>query len=217
MIPSIDQQSLSYWLVLFPLLGLVICFVTSPETPYWRVSQGQMRQAYMTLKQRRASAAQASRDLYRMHSKHFKTRRIAQGLAVTALLLVSATAAEVAGIVIMLSMVSMVQDHLSALAQAALIAPFLCSFMLCMLLPTTNLVEKLGRRRLVLISMGIMAFTLFGTMLLPEFTFVPLIIAPITVVLPFAVLHMLSQLYTAKVSCSTGCGNISPLHVSLTK
>ena len=188
----------------------------SPESPYWHFYRGEMRQAYKELLKCRQIAAQASRDLYRMYSFRAGDRRtrrtkryLLQALTITTILVLSWTIPAIPGNLVLISLSNMT---LSDYYIPTLVVMVLSMYLFFIII---TLVERIGRRSIVLTGMAVMAFILLVNMLsarayLWGFSRWDLGI-PQALMLPYGALFTLIQLYTAEVACSFGSGPYSAL------
>lgn len=212
---AIGSPTPIYLLAASLLLGVGVCFWMSPESPYWHFYRGDMRQAYKMLLKHRQTAAQASRDLYRMYSfragdrqasssARRTKRHLLQALTITAILVLSWTVPAISGNLVLLSLSNMtLSDYGIPTGPLMVLSVVLFGMMI-------TLVERIGRRRLVLTCMGIMVFTLVVNMLtarayLGGFSRWDLAI-PQSIMLPYGALSILIDLYAAEVACSFGHG-----------
>ncbi|KAL4744962.1 hypothetical protein BDW72DRAFT_187585 [Aspergillus terricola var. indicus] len=203
---DIDPSSHAYWLIALCLIGMWMCFRVSPESPYWHARNGEMRQAYKALMRCRRTAIQASRDLYRIYligtQKAGRTtvRHVLQALAITTVLLLSMIVPNVLAMLLMFSYLEGVQEYGIQILTRLLVPSLITSALMMFLLPLSiNLIERFGRRGLILASMSVVSCIIFAMMLSG-----PSIAISLLLVVPFSIHNMVWRLYAAEVSCSVG-------------
>ncbi|KAL4982443.1 hypothetical protein BDW68DRAFT_58066 [Aspergillus falconensis] len=213
---GVDLSTDGYWLFTLSLLGVAACFWVSPESPYWHARKGGMRQAYNALIKCRGNALQASRDLYSMYlckvsrSRCATQRHVLQAAAIAAALLLSMIIPETSATLVLLSITDMADYNPTALV-SKLMTPMLVSgaTMLCLLPLSINLIERTGRRGLIMASMVFISLILFGSMLSapaePVMDAESYLAIPLMLIAPSGLQVTVWQLYAAEVSCSVGC------------
>ncbi|KAL6230636.1 hypothetical protein BDW75DRAFT_234240 [Aspergillus navahoensis] len=203
-------------LVTLSLLGVAACFWVSPDSPYWHVRKGEMRQAYNASIKCRGNALQASRDLYSMYlckvsrNRCAKQRHVLQAAAIATVLLLSMIVPQISASLVWLSLIDMVDYNPTAVV-SKLMAPMLVSSVtiLCSFLLPINMIERTGRRGLIMASMAFISLILFGSMLSaptePVMDAESYMAIPLMLMAPANLQFMVWQLYAAEVSCSVGC------------
>ncbi|KAI9367314.1 hypothetical protein BJX61DRAFT_529024 [Aspergillus egyptiacus] len=214
-----DTSALAYWLMMLLPVALGACFWNSPESPYWYTRQGEMREAYKALREYRDSAVQTSRDLYRIYSFGTKEtpgnkrgrrtmRRSLQALVNSTIFILAEIIPETLGFLMTVSMFHMGQNGgLEAYRLLPLL--YLClALILCIILLSITLIERVGRPGLVLPSMLLMTLSLFATkMSAPTyavFNGVQYLGAPLTLTVPQMAMYLASAVYPIEISCSIG-------------
>lgn len=205
---NIDLSSHAYWLIALCLVGLWMCFRVSPESPYWHARNGEMRQAYKALIRCRRTAMQASRDLYRIYligtQKAGRTtvRLVLQALAITTVFLLSTIVPKVLATLLIFSFLEGVQEYGIQFVTTLFVPLIITGALIMFLVPLSiNLIERIGRRGLILASMSVVSCIIFAMMLS-----YPSIAISFLLVVPSFFHKIVWEIYAAEVSCSVGRG-----------
>ncbi|GLA22739.1 hypothetical protein M752DRAFT_338228 [Aspergillus phoenicis ATCC 13157] len=203
---NIDLSSHAYWLIALCLVGLWMCFRVSPESPYWHARNGEMRQAYKALIRCRRTAMQASRDLYRIYligtQKAGRTtvRLVLQALAITTVFLLSTIVPKVLATLLIFSFLEGVQEYGIQFVTTLFVPLISTGALIMFLVPLSiNLIERIGRRGLILASMSVVSCIIFAMMLS-----YPSIAISFLLVVPSFFHKIVWEIYAAEVSCSVG-------------
>ncbi|KAL4981481.1 hypothetical protein BDW68DRAFT_183451 [Aspergillus falconensis] len=152
-------------------IGFGVCFWVSPESPYWYTYNGELRQAYNALNWfRDGNGVQASRDLYRIYSSSAldtrasskrTTKAFLRALAITITLLFCGTVPDISLRLSMHFVTGFITNMLRGLPRDVSISVIVqVSAILIMATLATNPVERVGRRRWVLMCMVLTSLAL---------------------------------------------------------
>ncbi|KAL4961581.1 uncharacterized protein BDV14DRAFT_180152 [Aspergillus stella-maris] len=219
-VASRDDTFSPYWGLILPLFGTALASFLTQESPYWYINRGEPRKAYTALVKSRGNSAQASRDMYRIYASKAQKRRsrgqdpetsryVLQGLAISSILLLSGLAPEIWGMLISFSW-GRIYESSSDLLSANNVPIMICVPVLatCSAI-TVVLIERLGRRRLILTSMAFVTCTFFGTMVSRQeptegLNSFPLIVIHTAFILPCYIMSTAGEVYAAEIACSVG-------------
>ncbi|KAL5041127.1 hypothetical protein BDW71DRAFT_212414 [Aspergillus fruticulosus] len=199
-------------------IGFGVCFWVSPESPYWYTYNGELRQAYNALNRfRDGNGVQASRDLYRIYSSSAldtrasskrTTKAFLRALAITITLLFCGTVPDISLRLSMHFVTGFITNMLRGLPRDVSISVIVqVSAILIMATLATNPVERVGRRRWVLMCMVLTSLALFALLLglAYDSLFRALyFMTPWTLFIPWCGLFLMGQLYAAEVASALG-------------